>query len=389
MAGDWIKVEKSTARKPEVLRIAAALDIHPDHAFGICFRFWTWCDDNIKDGVLRMTSELIDSVVDRSGFAVALVTVGWLHDRDGALEIPNFDRHMSHAAKNRLASAERQRKSRSEKVTQVSHDVTKCHKDTIPRPLRKSVYDRDNSQCVYCGWTEKDTVPFGPYLGATLSLDHVIPESKGGETKAHNIVTCCSVCNNVKNNRTPHEAGMVAKYVTKMCDKVVTKALPREEKRREDIDSKTINACENENQNTDYHAPRAFCINPQVTAIAIGKETIEYHEDAIRWEAEFVRRWNDLPGVSKRTTASLDSIQRQNLTQRLMDSTWDWKQAFMRFPIQMGLTFVPSLSWFLKPDTVSKILDGAYRVVERLPMKTAAVASEPEYSDFNEEDFQD
>lgn len=48
MAGDWIKVEKATSRKPEVLRIAAALGVHPDHAFGLCFRFWCWCDDHLK-----------------------------------------------------------------------------------------------------------------------------------------------------------------------------------------------------------------------------------------------------------------------------------------------------------------------------------------------------
>lgn len=30
MAGDWIKVEKATARKPEVLRLADLLQVHPD-----------------------------------------------------------------------------------------------------------------------------------------------------------------------------------------------------------------------------------------------------------------------------------------------------------------------------------------------------------------------
>ncbi len=79
MAGDWIKVEKATARKPEVLALASILQIHPDHAFGLCVRFWFWCDDNLKTGhAQRVTTVTLDYVVGHTGFADALVQVGWL-----------------------------------------------------------------------------------------------------------------------------------------------------------------------------------------------------------------------------------------------------------------------------------------------------------------------
>lgn len=121
MAGDWIKIEKATARKDEVLSIADALNIHPDHAFGLCVRFWMWCDDGMTDGhARRVTNVTLDAVFGRDGFVDALLSVGWLRVRDGSLEVPNFDRHMSDSAKNRALSGVRQQKRRSKPVTEMS-----------------------------------------------------------------------------------------------------------------------------------------------------------------------------------------------------------------------------------------------------------------------------
>jgi 5-methylcytosine-specific restriction endonuclease McrA len=41
-----------------------------------------------------------------------------------------------------------------------------------------------------------------------MTLDHVIPRSRAGETAWENLVACCHRCNNRKGNRTPEEAGM-------------------------------------------------------------------------------------------------------------------------------------------------------------------------------------
>jgi 5-methylcytosine-specific restriction endonuclease McrA len=61
---------------------------------------------------------------------------------------------------------------------------------------RANIFKRDNEQCVYCG-THKD-----------LTIDHVIPRSKGGIDSWENLVTACHTCNSKKGNRTPEEAGM-------------------------------------------------------------------------------------------------------------------------------------------------------------------------------------
>ena len=114
-------MEKATARKPEVILIAVALSIHPDEAFGICFRFWCWCDDQVSDGKIRgFTEALIDATIDRKGFASAMVSVGWLEEKNGMISITNFDRHLSHSAKTRAESAIRKKKERSKPVTKMS-----------------------------------------------------------------------------------------------------------------------------------------------------------------------------------------------------------------------------------------------------------------------------
>jgi hypothetical protein len=121
MAGDWIKVEKSTPRKPEVMAIADELGIHIDHAFGLCFRFWCWCDDQMTDGHAQsVTNVTLDSSFGHAGFATALVKVGWLRVRNGSLEVPNFDRHLSESAKNRALSGMRKAKQRAKSVTEMS-----------------------------------------------------------------------------------------------------------------------------------------------------------------------------------------------------------------------------------------------------------------------------
>ena len=64
---------------------------------------------------------------------------------------------------------------------------------------RKNILMRDRYTCQYC----HRTMPSGE-----LTLDHVVPRSRAGETTWENLVACCHPCNNRKGSRTPEEAGM-------------------------------------------------------------------------------------------------------------------------------------------------------------------------------------
>lgn len=63
------------------------------------------------------------------------------------------------------------------------------------RVTRDGVLTRDSYTCAYCG-------------GHGDTLDHVTPESRGGQNTWDNLVTACAPCNGRKGNRTPAEAGM-------------------------------------------------------------------------------------------------------------------------------------------------------------------------------------
>lgn len=64
---------------------------------------------------------------------------------------------------------------------------------------RRNLFARDANQCQYCG---------RGFPTSELSLDHVVPRSRGGITSWENIVCACVGCNVRKGGRTPQEAGM-------------------------------------------------------------------------------------------------------------------------------------------------------------------------------------
>jgi 5-methylcytosine-specific restriction endonuclease McrA len=80
------------------------------------------------------------------------------------------------------------RLSRYRKVPHKRHIVT-----------RRNIFSRDLNACQYCGFV---------FPSSKLTLDHVLPRSRGGRDTWENLVTCCVSCNHHKADRTPDEAGM-------------------------------------------------------------------------------------------------------------------------------------------------------------------------------------
>jgi 5-methylcytosine-specific restriction endonuclease McrA len=101
----------------------------------------------------------------------------------------------------------------------VEHGQRRLHAEslTIPRPVvirlttyvkiprdahrrkitRRAVFARDRWTCQYCGTERK-----------SLTVDHVVPRSKGGASSWDNIVTCCAPCNRRKGDRLPRQVNM-------------------------------------------------------------------------------------------------------------------------------------------------------------------------------------
>jgi 5-methylcytosine-specific restriction endonuclease McrA len=64
---------------------------------------------------------------------------------------------------------------------------------------RKNILLRDRNTCQFCGHV---------FPTSDLTLDHVVPRSRGGASSWENLVACCYKCNNNKGDRTPEEAGL-------------------------------------------------------------------------------------------------------------------------------------------------------------------------------------
>jgi 5-methylcytosine-specific restriction endonuclease McrA len=65
---------------------------------------------------------------------------------------------------------------------------------------KKNILIRDGYCCAYCGLKKKP-----------LTIDHIIPRSRGGKTNYENCVASCRNCNVLKGSRTPGEAGLSLK----------------------------------------------------------------------------------------------------------------------------------------------------------------------------------
>lgn len=64
-----------------------------------------------------------------------------------------------------------------------------------PAWSKRGVLRRDRHQCAYCA-------------GPADTVDHLMPQSRGGKNSWLNTVAACTRCNNIKANRTPAEAAM-------------------------------------------------------------------------------------------------------------------------------------------------------------------------------------
>ncbi len=99
-----------------------------------------------------------------------------------------------------LHPAEVHSPSKSLKVPSVIRLLAYRHIPQQTRALsRKNILLRDRNTCQFCGCT---------FPASELTLDHVLPRSRGGRSSWENLVACCYQCNNQKGDHTPEEVGL-------------------------------------------------------------------------------------------------------------------------------------------------------------------------------------
>ena len=87
----------------------------------------------------------------------------------------------------------------SYKLPKVMRLFTKLGDINVVKFNRLNVFYRDDFTCQYCQTR---------FRASDLTLDHVIPKSRGGKTDWDNIVSACEKCNNKKADKLPNECRM-------------------------------------------------------------------------------------------------------------------------------------------------------------------------------------
>lgn len=165
MAGSWLKLRHDLIDAPEIRRLAKSLGVTKDDVLGKLFRCWSWFDRHSHGGrVADETTELVDEIVGFSGFAAALVSVGWLAEHQGGIVIPNWDRHNSETAKQRALDASRKAAARDSGVVSGNEPDTPtrpCPATTVTReeerreelpPLPREGFDKQAWQALRKAW---------------------------------------------------------------------------------------------------------------------------------------------------------------------------------------------------------------------------------------------
>lgn len=80
----------------------------------------------------------------------------------------------------------------------------------VQKPTRALIYQRDDHTCQYCGSQKR------------LTIDHVVPKSRGGQDTWENMVVACSSCNTKKGNTMLEQTGMRLKRIPRPMENKIT-----------------------------------------------------------------------------------------------------------------------------------------------------------------------
>lgn len=158
-----------------------------DRAFFCLIQLWGWVAQYRPEGdLVGMDTEAIEIAAGWAGVEGQLVeqlsAIGFLDGEDGAYSLHDWEEIQD-----------------VQSLINISKGIVPgCQKKDVTQAewkmLRQSVFERDNFTCQYCG-----------KIPPSLDCDHVIPLSRGGESKMENLVAACPSCNRSKNARTPEE----------------------------------------------------------------------------------------------------------------------------------------------------------------------------------------
>ena len=114
MAGDWIKMRTELGADPDVIEMAAMLNLDEFGVVGRLHAVWSWLDSHSESGTnVRIVSAYLDRLTACPGFSDALRAVKWLSGKDGNLTFPGYENHNGSTAKRRASESKRKQRTRT------------------------------------------------------------------------------------------------------------------------------------------------------------------------------------------------------------------------------------------------------------------------------------
>lgn len=109
-----------------------------------------------------------------------------------------------HGGENRMTGKQSVIKTASIIALKNDKSTGKFRPHRPPSLNNRELFRRDRHMCAYCG---------NVFTESKLTRDHIHPKCKGGKDNWMNVVTCCSRCNQRKDDKTLKEAGLQLLYV--------------------------------------------------------------------------------------------------------------------------------------------------------------------------------
>lgn len=155
--------------------------------------------DSLIQQISEGIAEKLEALWSDDVFAVALQEyVDFLEDWNAAPDMQAANMMKFELAKLKLVDAflgHMGIPSSPPEVEEVEDGRAKRNGSNIPVDVRWRIFERDNFTCKHCGTRR------------CLSVDHIIPKSKGGSDEESNLQTLCGRCNSIKKDRLPDVLG--------------------------------------------------------------------------------------------------------------------------------------------------------------------------------------
>jgi hypothetical protein len=125
VAGDWIKMRGNLWDDPRVSRLCDITGQTEAPIIGALYWLWSAADQHTEDGCMPgLTLRQIDRKTGVTGFAAALIEVGWLRDDPQGVVIVHFTEHNGASAKRRCMDAQRKANSRGMSASDADTERT-------------------------------------------------------------------------------------------------------------------------------------------------------------------------------------------------------------------------------------------------------------------------